>query len=192
MFCSCSGIFFDPRCIVSICFSTSVSIVLFVLKRLIKVSSSEFVWDVWLGKYSEPNKNRFRPALTVIVLAASSVLPFFVVSTSECRLAGAGILKHCLELPVQSESLLEHAKHLRAEYDAIQQQRNKQRRYKHERERYERKSRKERYGLKRARIIQKQIQYNVAHRDHINNVEQVDPAYIRKRPLPAILLSTAA
>jgi hypothetical protein len=153
MFCSCSGIFFDPRCIVSICFSTSVSIVLFVLKRLIKVSSSEFVWDVWLGKYSEPNKNRFRPALTVIALAASSVLPFFVVSTSECRLAGAGILKHCLELPVQSESLLEHAKHLRAGYDVIERQSKKQRKNKCKREIYDAKRRKERYGVKQAIFI---------------------------------------
>jgi hypothetical protein len=76
--------------------------VLFVLKMLMELFCG-LVWDVWLGKYSEPNKNRFRPSLTMIALAVSSVRPFFVVSTSECHLAGARKLEHILELPVQSE-----------------------------------------------------------------------------------------
>ena len=70
-------------------------------------------------------------------------------------------------------NLLEQAKRLRADYDAIKQQRKKQRRNRRERESYDRKHRKERYGVKRARIIQKQIQYNMAHRDD-HNKRQVE------------------
>jgi hypothetical protein len=69
-------------------------------------------------------------------------------------------VEHIFKLLVQSKSLLEHAKRLRAEYDVIQ----RQRKYKRERERY---------GVKRARIIQKQIQYNMAHRDD-HNKHQVE------------------
>jgi hypothetical protein len=93
--------FFDPSCIVKIFFTTSVRIVLSVLK-ILKVLFSGIMWNMWLGKYSEPNKKRFRPGLTMIALAVSSVRPFFVFVN--------------LELPVQSKSLLEHAKRLRADY----------------------------------------------------------------------------
>jgi hypothetical protein len=103
------NIFFNPCCIVKICVTTSIRIVRSVLK-ILKILFSGIMWNVWLGKYSELNKKRFRPGLTMIALAVSSVRPFFVVSTSECCRAGGGIVEHSLELPVQSKSLLEHAK----------------------------------------------------------------------------------
>ncbi len=162
------NIFSDPSYIFSICFAASVRIVFFVMKRLMELCSG-IMWGVLLGKYSEPNKHRLRPLLIMIALSVCSLRPFFVVSTSECPFTDAGKVEHIFKLPVQSESLLEHAKRLRAEYDVIQQQR----RCKRERERYDRKCRRERYGVKRAKNIQKQIQYNMAHRDD-HNKRQVE------------------
>jgi hypothetical protein len=82
------------------------------------------------------------------------VRPFFVVSTSECCVAGAGKPEHCLELPVQSESsLLEHAK--RAKYDAME----KQTKNRCKRESYDAKRRKKVWS-ETATFVQNQIEYN--------------------------------
>jgi hypothetical protein len=67
------NIFSDPSYIFSICFTSSVRIVFFVMKRLMELFSG-IKWGVLLlGKYSEPNKHRFRPSLTMIALAVCSV-----------------------------------------------------------------------------------------------------------------------
>ena len=68
------NVFVDPS--VSICTITAVRIMSFV--KSADGLFCDFVWEVWLGKYSIRKKSRMCPTLVMVLLMMCSVRPLFV------------------------------------------------------------------------------------------------------------------